>query len=77
VVGLIGWKRDGKSFFCKLPHAPGMLGECRHSIQRVNISREWMAKWLVSGVPISRAAPKEERALLGVQHRQGWARPVA
>lgn len=73
MVGLVGWKRDGRSIFanCHL-HAVCSISA---GIMRVNISREWMAAWLVQGEVPPAGATREERRLLGVQHRQLWRKP--
>lgn len=55
---------------------PASSGKAR-SIMRANISREWMAEWLCLGQVPPEGASREERMLLGAEHRKLWLKPGA
>lgn len=74
IIGLVGWKRDGKSIFagCHLHSVCSVSA----GTQRQNIPPEHMAKWLCMGQPAPPGASVSERKQLGVEHRKLWARPA-
>ena len=73
VVGLVNVKADGSSIFanCHIhPHCSVSAG-----IRRFDVSREYMAEWLLKAKPICRTAPRAERLELARQHQAEWVRP--
>ena len=75
IIGLVGYKSDRRSIFANCHMHPAC--SISAGIMRCDIQPAWMANWLVSGTPIARDAPKEQRAALGLEHRRKWARPDA
>lgn len=75
ILGLVGYKRDAKSIFanCHL-HSKCSISS---GIMRINIEREWMAEWLMRGVPPPPGASVIQKQLMGAEHRTLWARPDA
>lgn len=72
-VGLVGWKTDGKSIFanCHLHSACSI--SC--GIMRKDVSREYMAEWLVKGIVPPAGSTVAEKKALGVAHRKLWVKP--
>lgn len=72
-MGLVGFKRDGKSIFAGCH----MHSVCSISagIMRQAIPKEHMAEWLCLGTPPPPGASIATRKALGVEHRKLWQKP--
>lgn len=75
IIGLVGYKRDGKSIFANCH----MHSVCSVSagIMVQDVPRDWMAAWLARGAPPPPGASVAERKQLGKEHRKLWKRPPA
>lgn len=73
-VGLVGYKADGSSIFANCHSHP----KCSVSagIRVRDVPREYMARWLMLGIPIDRKAPLEARLAAGRRHRDLWVKPL-
>lgn len=74
VIGLVGYKRDGKSIFanCHLHSVCSVSA----GIQRRDVPTSHMAEWLAAGVPPPPGASVAEKKAMGVKHRELWKRPL-
>ena len=75
VVGLVNYKRDGRSVFANCHLHP----KCSMSagIMRADIPTTWMASWLIRGKPTTPEMSREQKLQFGQDHRDDWARPDA
>ena len=72
-IGLVGWKRDGKSIFANCHLHP--VCSISAGIQRVHIPREHMAEWLCTGQKQPPGLSREARLAMGAEHRRNYVRP--